>query len=183
MDINHKSSKSERGQSLTELALSMVLMLILLAGVADLGRAFFTYVALRDAAQEGALYGSFAFGELQNPNPITLFPPGVVCGKINTRVIQNSDGPVNPVNLATDANVTIEIGQGISTTVWTTCSSTMTIQPCAKDQIRVTVTHKGFTLATPFLGTLIGTQTIPISASVKDTILTPTNDLASSCPS
>ena len=178
MHRNHKKPQRERGQSLTELALSMVVMLILLAGVADLGRAFFTYIALRDAAQEGALYGSFAFGEIQNPNPITLYPPGTVCGKIRTRVTQSSD---SPVNLATDVNVTIEIGKGSPTPVWTTCSSTMTIQPCANDQIRVTVAHKGFTLATPFLGTLVGRQTIPISASIKDTILTPTSDLTSSC--
>ncbi|MEA3349701.1 MAG: TadE family protein [Chloroflexota bacterium] len=48
----------ERGQSMVELAFSLVFLLILIAGVVDLGRAFFTYIVLRDAAQEGALYGS-----------------------------------------------------------------------------------------------------------------------------
>jgi hypothetical protein len=33
--------------------------LILLAGVADFGRAFFTWIEMRDAAQEGAVFGSF----------------------------------------------------------------------------------------------------------------------------
>ena len=57
MDIE-KYSSSEYGQSMVELAFSLVFLLILIAGVIDLGRAFFTHIALRDAAQEGALYGS-----------------------------------------------------------------------------------------------------------------------------
>lgn len=48
----------EKGQSLVEFAFSLVFLLILLAGIADLGRALFTYLALRDAAQEGAFYAS-----------------------------------------------------------------------------------------------------------------------------
>ena len=51
-------SRSERGQSLVELALTITILMILLAGTIDLGRAFFTYQAMRDAAQEGAAYGS-----------------------------------------------------------------------------------------------------------------------------
>jgi Flp pilus assembly protein TadG len=49
---------SERGQSLVELTLTFMILLVLLGGVLDLGRALFTFVALRDAAQEGAVYGS-----------------------------------------------------------------------------------------------------------------------------
>ena len=49
---------SERGQSLVELMVSITFMLVLLAGIVDFGRAFFVYMELRDAAQEGAIYGS-----------------------------------------------------------------------------------------------------------------------------
>jgi len=52
------SNTAESGQSFVELAISIVFILILLAAVVDLGRAFFVFVALRDAAQEGASYGS-----------------------------------------------------------------------------------------------------------------------------
>lgn len=55
---NFKNRSSERGQSLVELAISFIFILLLLAGVTDLGRAFFTFLSLRDAAQEGAAYGS-----------------------------------------------------------------------------------------------------------------------------
>jgi hypothetical protein len=51
-------SKPERGQSLVEFSISAVIILILLMGVIDFGWAYFTVVALNDAAQEGATYGS-----------------------------------------------------------------------------------------------------------------------------
>jgi len=50
--------KSERGQSLTELAVIVVIMIIILAGVVDLGGVIFQYLAMRDAAQEGASYAT-----------------------------------------------------------------------------------------------------------------------------
>jgi len=48
----------EKGQSLVEFAISLTMMLILLAGVVYFGIGLFYYIAMRDAAQEGALYGS-----------------------------------------------------------------------------------------------------------------------------
>ena len=50
--------REEKGQSLVELAVSLVILLLLVGGIVDLGRAFFTTMSLRDAVQEGALYGS-----------------------------------------------------------------------------------------------------------------------------
>jgi len=49
---------SQEGQSLIEFAISLVVLLIMLAGIVDSGRALFTYLALRESAEEGALYGS-----------------------------------------------------------------------------------------------------------------------------
>lgn len=56
-NFENKTSK-ERGQSLVETAIALVILLLLVGGIVDLGRAFFTFMALRDAVQEGALYGS-----------------------------------------------------------------------------------------------------------------------------
>jgi hypothetical protein len=50
----------KKGQGLTEFALGITFLMILLAGTVDLGRAFFTHLSLIDAAQEGASYGSIA---------------------------------------------------------------------------------------------------------------------------
>ena len=75
-----KRIKSERGQSLVELAISIVILVYLLAGAVEFGLAFFQYVQLRDAAQEGALYGSM------NPSDST---------NIELRVRHASTSPVN----------------------------------------------------------------------------------------
>jgi hypothetical protein len=53
-----KKKKFESGQGLLEFSISFIIFVILLVGIVDLGRLFFTYMALRDAAQEGAAYGS-----------------------------------------------------------------------------------------------------------------------------
>jgi len=53
------SIKNKRGQSLVELGVSLPVLLLILLGTIDFGMAIFSYSILRDAAQEGALYGSF----------------------------------------------------------------------------------------------------------------------------
>src|SRR5574341_1021254 len=50
---------ASRGQSLAELTVSSVFLITLLSGLLDLGRLFFTFVALEDAAGEGTLYLAF----------------------------------------------------------------------------------------------------------------------------
>jgi len=46
------------GQSAVEFALVLPVILLLIAGVIEFGRAFFTYAQLLQAAQEGARYGA-----------------------------------------------------------------------------------------------------------------------------
>ncbi len=74
------SLRHERGQSLVEFSISMMVVLLLLSGVLDIGRAFYSYLALRDAAQEGASYGSIAPSD---------------SGGIRTRVRELSNGPID----------------------------------------------------------------------------------------
>lgn len=83
-------NRNERGQSLVELAISFMVIMFLLSGAVDLGRAFFTYVAIRDAAQEGATYAS------TNPTDTA---------SIHSRAQQSSD---SPVDFASDPNVTFK---------------------------------------------------------------------------
>ena len=52
-------TRFERGAAAVEMAFLTILLFILVAGIVDLGRALFTYVAVQDAAQEGTLYGSY----------------------------------------------------------------------------------------------------------------------------
>ena len=138
------SKYSTRGQSFAELGVFLMVLMILLAGLLDLGRAFFTYIALRDAAQEGALYGS--------TNPTAL-------SSIESRVRATSNTPVDLAN-TTDIQVRV----------------TVIGPPCLGNSIQVDVEYATFPLAMPFLGTILGRQTIPIRATVTDTILRPTCD-------
>lgn len=56
--IQASPAPGERGQSLTELAISFMLLVLLLAVVVDFGRLFFSYIAVREAAEEGAIYAA-----------------------------------------------------------------------------------------------------------------------------
>ncbi len=49
---------NERGASLVEMAFAMLFLALLLAGVVDVSRAFYSHIALTNAAREGARYGS-----------------------------------------------------------------------------------------------------------------------------
>lgn len=53
----HKTGE-ERGAQVVELAVALVLLLIIVAGVADMGRLFNSYIAISNAAREGARYYS-----------------------------------------------------------------------------------------------------------------------------
>ncbi len=51
-------TRSQRGQSVVELAIALPVLLLTALGTVDMGRAFFTYITLRNAASEAALYGA-----------------------------------------------------------------------------------------------------------------------------
>lgn len=72
--------KSERGQSLVEFGISFLVLMYLLGGLVEFGVIFFQYVQLKDAAAEGALYGS-------------LYPYDTV--SIEQRVRSSSQNPID----------------------------------------------------------------------------------------
>jgi len=53
-----RGRKRSRGQSVVEFALVLPILLLLLAATIDFGRLFYLYVAVNNAAKEGALYGA-----------------------------------------------------------------------------------------------------------------------------
>lgn len=133
---------TERGQSLVEFAISLTVIMMLLAGAVEFGIALFQFVQLRDAAQEGALYGSIHPGDDTN---------------IEARIRSAS---LSPIDLQNDPDVTIVItypdgapnceGKGI--------------------QVEVSYPHR---IGMPFIGPIIGSNTIPLTGRVTDTILRP----------
>jgi len=143
MRKNDGQRSREKGQSLTEFGVSVVILLVLLAGTVDAGRAFFTYMALRDAVQEGAIYGSY--------NPLDE-------ANILNRVRRAS----NLVQgISADPNAILNV------------NVTRTGGACTGNGITVSATYQNFPITMPFLGTVLTRQDIPITASVTDTILVP----------
>jgi TadE-like protein len=51
-----RKANSERGQSLIEMAITLPVLILILSGLMDLGRIYFTAIALEEAAAEAALY-------------------------------------------------------------------------------------------------------------------------------
>lgn len=58
MGWHTKPNKRERGQALTEMALTLPILLLVILGIMDFGRMVFLYSQIANAAREGARYGS-----------------------------------------------------------------------------------------------------------------------------
>jgi Flp pilus assembly protein TadG len=129
-----RHAPGERGQSLIEFAFMSIVIVILLLGILDLGRVYFSFLALQDAAGEGANYGSVY------PTRVT----GTDAYNITYRVRNSA-----PDGLMVDL-------QSATVNVQTTGTT-------PGSQITVTVTAD-YRILTPFIGTIVGSQIIPLSA-------------------
>jgi hypothetical protein len=134
--------KSTRGQSLLEFAAGLVVLLVLLAGLIDVGRALFTYISMRDAAQEGAAFGS-------------TYP--TYCVQIRDRALNNLADPEAYI-------VSILIDD-------TPCLSATPAQACLGHTVTVTLTDPTFDITMPLIGSFLGGSTISLSATSSDTII------------
>lgn len=134
-----KDHQSQSGQALVEFAMGLFFLLLLISGIVDLGRAIFTYMDLREAAQEGAAYA-------------TVNPYDIAGIKARAKASSNVFDPTD-INLT--ANPIIESN------------------PCLGKNITVNVSMANFPLTMPFMGTILGTQTLTITASIQDTVLVP----------
>lgn len=110
-DKHNRLQRNERGQSLVELAISLTVIMILLAGAVDFSMAYFSFSAMQDAAQEGALYGSI------NPTDTA---------GITTRVRNASS---NPVDLSDSSLVTVNV------------VTNPVSNPCEGDEVTVSVIY------------------------------------------
>ena len=143
--------RSERGQSMTEFALSLVILLTLLAGVVDLGRMFFAYIIIQDAAQEGAVYGSIA------PKDNLPTFKNEVENRVKAAFTDPADSSNVPIDI-TKLNVQTDI-------IGSTCAS-----PGNGVQVKV---EYSVPITMPFLGSVIGSQNMNMVATVQNAILSP----------
>ncbi len=148
--LSRKIRQFEKGQSLIELAVSLTLLLLLLGGIVDVGRAIFTLFAMQDAAEEGIVFG-------------TSFPTD--CVGIHRRVEYNLGNRSFGGGMTTVVEITNNGGQ------FMTCETIPIAQVYAGKMIRVSVT-KTFNITMPFIGAFIG-QEIPLHATSTGVILRP----------
>ncbi|MEE9599008.1 MAG: TadE family protein [Anaerolineales bacterium] len=148
---SYPKESNELGQSLVEFALSLVIILTLLAGVVELGRVFFAYIIIRDAAQEGAVYGSIA------PKSDLIALENEVEARVITAFTDPTDSSNVPLNIS-KINVQIKI-------YGSSCAA-----PGNGIEVRV---EYSLPVTMPFLGAVIGSQEINMSASVENPILAP----------
>jgi Flp pilus assembly protein TadG len=153
MDQKFSHVKKEKGQSLVELAISFLLLLLILGGIFDLGSMFYTYLALRDTAQEGVIYGSY--------NPID--ETGIT-NRIHASALW-------PIAAAQISDINIHCCSAATTGACTsgTCTTTSATS-CQGQKITVQVIYN-YKLIMPVIGSLTGWQAIPLNASVTNTIL------------
>ncbi len=148
-------SRNERGQSMVELAISITFILFLLSGMVDLGMAFFSFVALRDAAQDGAIYAAIEPVIDNNGNGIYDDDEPLNTAAIETRIRNASSTPIDLTD-TTQVSVNIDFSG----------------EPCAGNAVTVSATYN-YVIHVPLMGSILGTNTIPITASVTNTILSP----------
>jgi Flp pilus assembly protein TadG len=145
----------ERGQSLTELAISFPVILLLMLGTLDFGMATYSYLIIRDAAQEGALYGSI------NPNNNTEI-------ENRARFIAPKDdlGGVyfSPVELPNKETVTVNIK--------TSGENCQGITNGKINSITVVVSYN-YPILIPFSESIIGRNSIALDATATNVIIQP----------
>ena len=146
---SHKNK--ENGQSLVEFSLMLVFLLTLLAGIFDLGRGFFAYMIIRDAAQEGAVFGSIAPKSDLNGFEVA------VKDRVEAAFLDPADPSATPIDL-TKLDVQVDL-------IGSACAA-------PGNGVRVIVDYS-FPISMPFLGAVIGSQNIMMTARAEDSILSP----------
>jgi hypothetical protein len=96
---------------MAEVAISFTMLIFILSATVDIGRAFFAYIAIRDASQEGAAYGSlypsdvagieahvrassadpFDLNDISTVNVNVFYPDGTFCAGNGILVVVTYD--------------------------------------------------------------------------------------------
>lgn len=150
-----KKINREKGQSLVELAVSLPIILLILLGTIDFGMALFSYSIIRDAAQEGALYGSF------NPSKTEEIE-----NRARNILPRSEDEAIfsSPLDLRDTSKVIVEIDA-----IGNDCQG---VTRGAANSIRVDVIYQ-YKILMPIVGSVIGSDTITLTGSATNIILQP----------
>lgn len=160
MGWHTKPNKRERGHALTEMALTLPILLMVIMGIMDFGRAFFIYSQVSNAAREGARWGSVrgvvTQGELEQFQDCDAIRQAVIDKFGLTLDIQPEDINIEYDNGADllPFNCNGTTGPGID-------------QLTQGDRIRVTISTE-FQFITPLISAII--TDVPISFTAARTL-------------
>lgn len=149
-----KRRNAERGQSLVEMSIGFVILIIIVMGILDLGRAYYTNLALEDAAGEAALY-------------LALYPECPVAssscpGALNAEYRAKNSGGWSDWTSAQFTYEYQEPGQG-----WTT---TIPADPDVGTLVKVTIKIP-FQVLTPVITAIVRSNTITLSSYAVSVIV------------
>ena len=168
---NEKTSKKpllERGQSFTEMALGFVFFLFFVMGMLDLGRLYFQFVALEDAAGEAALYLAL---NADCPGP----PYDVACSKISYEDAEGNTinncppkcgNPNNARSRASNASNLIDFTKDGAEIDFVRLPATST----REDMVEVTLKYP-FELLTPVIADIVGDDRVVLETSASQVLL------------
>ena len=113
--MHGRGKKHEKGQSLVEFALSLPILILILSGLIDIGRVYFAYIFLEEAAAEAALYMSL------HPDCVnaTSLPTG--CEDPNNALWRaqysgSTQGILGPVSITTPLIGSVALSQTVEVT-------------------------------------------------------------------
>ena len=147
--------RSARGQSFVEFALLLPVMLVLVLGTVDLGRAYFSSVALENAVKEGAFFGA------REPECATTTAACADPHNVESRV----EIELNGLTLQNFVAKCFAPG----TTVFTGAGKALAT--CTDGDLYYVASKTPFTLVTPLISSLVG-GTLTLSSSSTAVVVT-----------
>lgn len=161
--------RHQRGQSLTEFALVLPVLLIILGGVLDLGRLYYAYVAVTDVAGEGA---SYAAAFLPSSDGACAEPASLSCPyDPHNPDPQGDDRRYLDCTCQRAYGATRGAVQGETLDVVVAVPSGATFG----SQITVTV-HYTHELVTPVLNVMVPGGSLPLTAQVRERVVDPSTE-------
>jgi hypothetical protein len=178
-----RTANPEKGQSLLEMCFGFITLLMIVSGVVDLGRLYFAYVSLEDAAGEAALYLSI------NPRcpwdlPATTPTEDNGSPITGSAIVKDCDPPNNGMYRARYAG-----GQtaGVSLVDWRTISYAVTCSDydvntntysvmanCSNantgDLVEVRLQYD-FPLLSPYIPQIAGSNTITLTSMAQQLVI------------
>lgn len=147
----------KKGQSLLEFAITLPLLLIIVSGVFDLGRLYFTHIAMEDGVGEAALYVSI------NPDCVTA-DDGPQCSYPDNAFDRAKESITIPFVNIDDANLNVTC---LSNSVEIDCKDTS-----PGDIAKITMTYD-YELLTPLIRKINSLPSITLKSEATTLILVP----------